>query len=253
MPTLDLHGGINKYAVYNGATDAPLTSPLSNLSNVLWHSDFKYIGAVTTLTGTVDIGGGTWPAIAGDFNGASEKIIAAHGRSYAPFILGKLGTYSLPAQGTFYMRPNGISRGTYMYNISCNTTHVKISRKALYGLGTPTTTNLTYSIDILNIGTKADGSFFYPTAFSGFEATTTRLRCGYFDTNDRHYIQTASGDLGIFTGASFNVAIGRPNYISGTFKSIGIVFNYGSFTNSFLSTTANNVSFSPSVLKIAKK
>lgn len=255
MPTIDLNGAINKYAVYNGATDAPLTDPLNNLPDLLWHSDLMFIGAVTTLTGTVDIGGGTWTSIPGDFNGADEKTIVPHGQSYTPLFLGSLsiGGENVPAQGTFYVRPNGHSRGTGCYNIYCDATNIKISRKFLYGLGTPTTTNINYSIDILNVGLDGAGAFSYPASYSGFDATPTRMRCGYFDTDHKHYVETPSGDRGIIQGASLDVAIGRPNFIGGTFRTVGLVYNYGAFLNSYISTIANNTSFQPTVLKVAKK
>lgn len=253
MTTLDLHGGINKYAVYNGVSDAPLTDPLNNLTNLLWHSDLKFVGRVTSLTGSVDLSPNSsgW-TISGD---TRIKTIAAHGRSYTPFLVGyiQVGANKLPINGTFYSRisTNYVSE----YSFYADATNVYVTHRGINTLGPSGSASVvsavcSYRIDVLNAGTDASGNLVMPTFFNGFEATATRLRCGYFDTDVQYMIESAGGDI-LFTGTTLSQTLARPNYISATCMTICFVHKIGSYTELGMAAAGDTGSgFTPPTPKV---
>lgn len=243
MPTLDLHGAINKYAVYNGASDAPLTNPLSNLGNLLWHSDLPYIGVAQTITGTVNLN----PFTAGWSAFPYTKTIAAHGQSYRPIILGHITVsgVNIPIQGSFLANVASAD-GAYQFNFSSDATNILLKCEALFGNWAANALNCSYTIYVMNIGTNAAGGLVLPTYYNGFEATTTRLRCGYFDTDRRYLVQSASGSIGFPSGATVQAKLGNPRYISGTYQTLCLIYKYLGYTNVGLSADADTgASFVP--------
>lgn len=255
MPTLDLHGGINKYAVYNGATDAPLLNPLANLPNLLWHSDLPYIGKVATLSGTIDLNhqsagwsGSTFPY---------TKIIGPHGQPFIPIILGDLtiGGNTLPAQGTFFAHPATLT-GALQYNIYADETYVKIQCDLVYAkVGTYSAIPCTYNIHIMNVGIDGSGNHVEPTYYPGFDLTATYLRAGYFDTLATQYmIKDAAGKIGFTSGSTIKASIAQPKYQSSTYRVLCLIFKYGSYVDHSLGATGDTgATFNPASITASFK
>lgn len=251
MPTLDLHGGINKYAVYNGTSDAPLTNPLGNLPNLLWHSDLLYIGRVTTITGTVNLNPFTsgWSAF------PYTRVLAAHGRSYRPILTGwiTVSGVNIPIGGSFLATAPG-ANGAYQFNVYCDATNILITCDTILGNWAATAVNCAYTIYVMNIGTNAAGALVMPTYFDGFDATTTRMRCGYFDTDVQYLVQNNAGSIGFPTGPTLQATLGNPRSVSGTYLSLCFIYKYGSYVNFGLGADGDTgAGFSPTAIRASFK
>jgi hypothetical protein len=259
MPTLDLHGGISKYAVYNGATDAPLTDPLNNLTNLLWHSDLPFIGKVATLSGSVDlnINSAGWVGTGPSSTYPFTKLIGPHGRSYIPIILGDLtiGGATFPAQGTFLAHPS-TTNGSFQYNFYADETNIYVQCDLLHSEGGGfAALNCTYNLHIMNVGTDAAGNMVEPTFYPGFDVTTTYLRAGYFDTLSTQYmIADPAGLIGFTVGSTLQATIAQPKYRSGTYRTICLIFKYGSYVDHALGPRGDTgEGFSPTAIRASFK
>lgn len=254
MPTLDLHGGINKYAVYTGTSDAPLTNPLGNLGALLWHSDLKYIGVRQTVTGSINLDPTTsgWVGTKTTVvNGAGvtstiytypyTRTLLTHGQSYAPYFLGyiSIGGAKVALNGSFL-------HGYHEYNIYSDATGIKILCDAVirrsfnYNLSCP------FVLRVLNAGTTSSGAAVLPTFFNGFDATDTRMRCGYFDTNNQYLIKATTGDMRFHQGRTIDVQISQPKYRSSTCRATCVVFQSGSYLSTTMGFNGQGAFSSPS-------
>lgn len=261
MPTLDLHGGINKYAVYNGSSDAPLTDPFNNLSSVIWHSDFPYIGVQQTVTGTLNLDPLTsgWvgsQTVGVDINGNQvfgvgypyKLTLANHGLSYAPFFQGfiQVAGERLPVNGSFLY-------GYHSYNVYSDATGVHLLCERLVSIAFNYNLACPFSLRILNAGTDANESTVLPPFFVGFDASPTRMQCGYWDTNNRYLIQDGAGELRFHTGPTIDVQIFQPKYRSATCRAACVVFKSGSYIHTTLASNAQSTSFATPSYQIAVK
>lgn len=260
MPTLDLHGGINKYAIYNGASDAPLIDPFNNLSSVIWHSDFVYIGAQQTVTGTVNLdpltSGWVGTEVIGSSSGGPVTIItypytirlATHGLSYSPFFQGyiQVGSERLSINGSFLY-------GYHSYNVYSDATGIYLTCDRLVPIAFSYGLVCNFSLRILNAGTDAGGTTVLPNYYVGFEATASRMQCGYWDTNNRYFIQDAGGELRFHTGATIDVQLFQPKYRSATCRAACIVFKSGSYIHTDLASNAQSTAFDAPYYQIAVK
>lgn len=260
MPTLDLHGGINKYAVYNGSSDAPLTDPFNNLSSVIWHSDFVYIGAQQTVAGTVNLDpltvGWVGTSVTGSSAGGPVTIItypytyrlATHGLAYSPFFQGyiQVGGERLPINGTFLY-------GYHAYNVFSDATGVYLVCDRLVPISFSYNVVCNFSLRILNAGTDAGGSTVLPPYFVGFDATPARMQCGYWDTDNRYLVRDAAGEIRFHTGATIDVQIFQPKYRSATCRAACVVFKSGSYVHTTLASNAQSTSFATPSYQIAVK
>lgn len=248
MTTLDLHGGINKYAVYTGSSDAPLTAPMSNLSSLKWHSDLEYAGVVTTLTGTVDLQITAWPGFTSLFPGTTlSRTLVAHGMSYRPLLLGKITIGS-----TVYTLHGDIvytysSGQTIMLSIQSDATNISLESTVLLNVGSVPSITASYEIYVFNVGLDASNNFVRPALNSGFDATTTRMVCGRFDTNYTYPKVNASSPVKIVRGRSIDVAVGAPNYGASNYRAVGFRYSVGGVTNTNWTSTGNNSSFNATV------
>lgn len=260
MPTLDLHGGINKYAVYNGTSDAPLTDPFNNLSNVIWHSDFVYIGAQQTVTGTVNLdpltSGWVGTEITVTGSGGTSTVIsypytyrlATHGLAYSPFFQGyiQVSGERLPINGSFLY-------GYHSYNVYSDATGIYLVCERLVAISFNYNLVCNFSLRILNAGTNAAGTTVLPSYFVGFDATPTRMQCGYWDTNNRYFIQDAGGELRFHTGATIDVQIFQPKYRSSTCRAACVVFKSGTYVHTDLASNFSSTTFDAPFYQIAVK
>lgn len=240
MPTLDLHGGINKYAVYTGTTDAPLTNPLGNLGALLWHSDLKYLGVRQTVTGTLNLNpltsGWVGTSVIGRNSAGPVTIITypyvktlfTHGQAYAPYFLGYIliGGVKVPLNGSFVY-------GYHSYNVFSDATGIKVSCERAIARTFNYSVSCSFVLRILNAGTNSAGAAVFPTYFAGFEATKDRLRCGYFDTDNRYLIKSTAGDMRFHKDRTLNVQIAQPKYNSATCRGVCVVYQ----SATYLSTT----------------
>lgn len=242
MPTLDLHGAINKYAVYNGASDAPLTDPMNNLGNLLWHSDLPYIGAQQTVIGTLNLDPTTSGWVGTNYSGTISYpytyTLATHGLAFTPYFLGyiEVSGVKLPLNGSFVY-------GYNIYNVHSDETGIKIVVD--YGALLSFAYNVVcpFSLRILNAGTDAGGGTVFPALYNGFEATTDRLRCGYFDTNNRYVIKDVAGDIRFHTGNTIDVQILQPKYRSATCRATCIIFKSDAYIASALGANSQSTAF----------
>jgi len=260
-PTLDLHGGVNKYAVYNGASDAPLFNPLANLANLLWHSDMPYIGEDRAVTGSINLD----PTTSGwvgttvqttNYLGVKSNTItypytrtlATHGLPFSPFFLGyiQIGGEKVPLNGSFL-------HGYHSYNVYSDATGIRLVCERLVPIAVNLSLVCAFSLSILNAGTNAAGAVVLPTYFAGFEATKDRLRCGYFDTDNRYLIQDAAGNLRFHTGATINVQILQPKYRSATCRAACVVFKSGAYVHTLLASSSQSTAFSAPFYRISFK
>jgi hypothetical protein len=153
-------GDIGIYTLKPGDPDAPLTSPLSNLSYVYFHPALRYVGAVATLSGTLSL-----PAGPGGTPRYTQYTLGAHGQSGRPMLIGKLNgigpggadvawTGSIPVQrGT--LAPTADS-STRWLTLGCNATNV-----IAYEICRGTSSNLpsmSVSFTVLIIDRNLDGT-----------------------------------------------------------------------------------------------
>lgn len=252
MTTLDLHGGINKYAVYTGASDAPLTAPMSNLSSLKWHSDLEYAGVATKLTGTIDLAFSGWSGFVNFFPGTTNTTtLVAHGRSYRPLLLGKLTVGS-----TVYTFHGDIvftySNGeTVLLGIQSDATNITLEATVLLNAGSVPSTTATFEIMVFNVGLDASNNFVRPTLNTGFEATTTRMVCGRFDTNFSYPKVDAASPVKVIRGKSIDVAVGAPNYGPSNYRAVGFRYSVGGIVNTNWTSTGNNSGFNAAVTGIS--
>lgn len=239
MPTLDINGAINKYAVYNGTSDAPLTDPLNNLVGLLWHSDLPYVGVSSTVTGTVNLdpltSGWVGTTTTGkNFQGPVTIItypytytLTTHGQSYAPYFLGYIviNGVKVPLNGSFLY-------GYHTYNVFSDATGVRIICERAVAKTFTYNLSCSFVLRILNAGTNAAGAAVLPTYFQGFDATTTRLQCGYFDTNNLYLIKSDAGDMRFHSSLTLDVQISQPKYNTATCRGTCVVFQSGSYISS---------------------
>lgn len=253
MTTLDLDAVANKYAVYTGTSDAPLYSPLSNLPSLLWHSDLPYIGKVATLSGSVNLNDTSagWSTV----GSGREITIGAHGQSYRPAIIGNiiLGGETVPVQGTFHAGGH-VSGGADQFSFYTNATSVILRSDVVYSGGPLVNYVCNYTIHILNIGSDSSGNAVFPAYYNGFDASDTRLRCGYFDTDAQYIVKDVAGAIGFTQGATLQVFTGLPKYITGTFRGLCSIFKYGSYTELGLARASDTgASFTPTAIRASLK
>lgn len=97
-----------KLAIYDvdsvSPNDAPLTSPLSNISRLQFHSDLEYPAVTTIFTGTL-----TLPSLAANSLRQASYIVAAHGMTGYPYVEGKIkiGSVWAPLAGSVPVAQNG--------------------------------------------------------------------------------------------------------------------------------------------------
>lgn len=198
---LDLDAGANRYAVYTGTDDAPLTNPLGNLSRVKFHADFPYVGAEPPKIVTTDLNPRNW----GASKGADPKALVAHGKSFRPLVFGSvtIGGEVVPIMGNFLVKVQATIISLFVYT---TTTHVMLDWDVR--LTKPISTqalNGRFEIYVCNMGLTAGGSPVYPPEYNGCEITPTRFRAGTYDTNDKHFSYDAAGSLMFYRGASMLV------------------------------------------------
>lgn len=254
MPTLDLHGAINKYAVYNGASDAPLTNPLGNLGALLWHSDLPFVGARQTVTGSINLDPTTsgWVGTKTTVvNGAGvtstiytypyTRTLLTHGQSYAPYFLGyiSIGGVEVPLNGSFLY-------GYHEYNVYSDATGINITCSAALRRSFNYSLSCSFVLRVLNAGTTSSGAAVLPAFFNGFDATDTRMRCGYFDTNNLYLIKATTGDMRFHQGRTIDVQIAQPKYWSSTCMATCVVFQSGSYLSTTMGASWQGAFSSPS-------
>jgi hypothetical protein len=262
MTTLDLDGIANKYAVYNGTSEAPLYDPMNNLPNLLWHSDLPYIGAKQTISGQVNLDPTTTGWVGTTitlYNYAGQPIgttitypykflLTAHGQTYAPFFLGyiEVNGEKLPVNGTFLYN-------YHMYNVSSDEYGIYLTVERLVSIAATYNVVCNFKIHILNIGTDTNGNQVLPPFYNGFDATEQRMQCGYFDTNNKYIIKSALGELIYNTGVTLEVVITQPKYVSATCYGVCILFKCNSYVGNVLSSNAqgSGSSFNPPYYRIA--
>lgn len=91
-------GSLAIYDVESTAIDdAPLSSPLSYVSRLHFHSALEYPAIIATYTGTV-----TLPALSADQTYFATYILAAHGRPGVPYVEGaiNIGGVWVPLAGS---------------------------------------------------------------------------------------------------------------------------------------------------------
>lgn len=91
-------GKLAIYDVDSGSIDDnPLTSPLSYVSRLHFHSDLEYPAIIGTYTGTL-----TLPSLAADSLRVNSYTIAAHGQAGIPYVEGKIkiGSSWVPLAGS---------------------------------------------------------------------------------------------------------------------------------------------------------
>ena len=250
MPTLDLDGVADKYAVYNGTSDAPLYNPLANLSSLLWHSDLQYIGVQNMVAGTVNLDPLTSGWVGTSFSGGVTYpytyTLATHGLSYSPYFLGYIDVAGekLPLNGSFLYGYNA-------YNVYSDATGIRLVCDRLVPLSFDYNVACPFSVSILNSGTDASNAAVAPSYFNGLDATPTRMRCGYFDTDNRYLIKATSGTLRFHSDATIDVQIFQPKYRSSTCRAACVVFKSGSYIHTDLASNASSTAFAAPYYQIA--
>jgi len=194
MPRIDFDAARNKYAVYEGAvSDSKLLNPLSNLASMRWHSDLPYVGIIDTITISVSL------KLA-----AADRVITAHGQSFAPLLLGHvaLDGKTVPIQGAFLY--DGVA-----FSVYANTTNIMLHMDSLSPQIRPADgATATFTIHVCNIGFTASGSPVYPATYPKLEITPDRMRCGQFDTNNKHLHADNSGSVVFYEGQSIDIGLG---------------------------------------------
>lgn len=200
MAVLDFDAKRNRYAVYTGSSDAPLTDPLDNLPNVKWHASLPYIGTDARRIVTTDLNPRNWTD-----KGASPKRLVAHGKNFRPLVFGSvtIGGRRIPIMGNFLVKVQATVISMFVYT---DTTHVlldwdirltqPISTQALNGR---------FEIYVCNMGLSAGNVPINPPSFDGVEITPSRFRAGTYDTNDQHFAYDADGPVLFYTGQSMDV------------------------------------------------
>lgn len=81
-----------KIAIYDKSSgDLPLTTPLSHLSKIKFHSDLDYIKVIDVRTVTISL-----PARSNFRNAVASYTLFAHDQPGQPFVLGKLNVNGVP-------------------------------------------------------------------------------------------------------------------------------------------------------------
>ncbi|MGE4339263.1 MAG: hypothetical protein AB7E55_25300 [Pigmentiphaga sp.] len=111
---LQASGATGKVAIYDGPSDAPFTSPLSNLDKLYFHSDLDYVSGLNKQTGSLSIPGRTVALV--PFRGGTwfEHVLFAHGRTGAPFTVGRVVNHDgvhLPLVGSVPLQVQDWSDG----------------------------------------------------------------------------------------------------------------------------------------------
>lgn len=79
-------GALAIYDVTVGSeNDTPLTSPLSDLSRLHFHTGLTYPATIATYTGTINCA-----AVTNQSGATTTTVIAAHGRAGIPYVEGKI-------------------------------------------------------------------------------------------------------------------------------------------------------------------
>lgn len=254
---LYLNAPANKYGVTTNLSNLnAIASPLANLPDLKWHSDFDYLGVVTTKTGTfnLQVPDSSWTLDAP--SGSYSKIIVAHGQSYAPILMGHItiGGVKVPITGDFLATAKYLNR----YNIYADATHIRIVAKGVnVRVGGPTgAVNCAYTIHVCNMGVTAAGALVRPAFNSSFSASPTRLVCGRFDTNYGYFNKDAAGDLYIYRGPSLSVEIGAypgsTSYLTvGTIQRINGYNNTASYSIAAGGYPGTNASFAPTTTRVS--
>lgn len=200
MAFLDLDAGNNRFAIYTGNDDAPLTNPLGNLPRVKWHGDFPYVGAEPVRVVTTDVNPRNWSG-----KGVNPKALFAHGKSFRPLVFGSvtIGGERVPIMGNFLAKVQATYLSLFVYT---TTTHVMLDWDARLTLPISTAAlSGRFEIYVCNMGLTSGGSPVFPPEYAGCEITPTRFRAGSYDTDDMHFAADAAGPLMFYRGASMFV------------------------------------------------
>jgi len=206
MAVLDLDAKRGLFACYTGMQDeAPLTSPLTNLSRVKWHASLPYLGAGPKTTRVVNFNWRTWTATPN-----THIKLVTHGKSFRPLVLGTVWLQGkpVPAHASFMVPFPGLSGSIALEILSVSlysdATHVCLGLNSLTQLFFPEANvsnvtpieTATLEFYVCNMGVTASGAPVLPPSIAYFEATPDRMRCGQFDTNDQHFARNdAAGDV----------------------------------------------------------
>lgn len=123
---LDIAGG--KLAIYTspgaGTDDAPLFSPLANLSRVKLHSDLDYPTILSVTTGTLSTA--SLPLIAANGSQLSTVTLFAHGRPGIPWVFGRfqIGGVWVSAAGTVIVQADTNQQFPRTVALGADATHV---------------------------------------------------------------------------------------------------------------------------------
>jgi len=113
MPkVLQASGVTGKVAIYEGTSEEPFTTPLSNIDKLYFHSDLNYVSAADKVTGTYTIPARNQTIVPYKNGLWFEHVLFPHGRPYAPFTIGKLINYksvTLPLVGSIPLQMDKIS------------------------------------------------------------------------------------------------------------------------------------------------
>ena len=89
-------GATGAIAIYTySGSDAPFTSPLSNIPSLLFHSDLRSISITSVVTGSV-----TLSAHSANTSGRQAYTLFAHGKGGTPYVEGRLTSPAYPLVGS---------------------------------------------------------------------------------------------------------------------------------------------------------
>ncbi len=102
-------GSLAIYDVESTAIDdAPLSSPLSYVSRLHFHSALEYPAVIATYSGTINL-----PAVSANTDYLATYTIAAHGRAGVPYVEGRINLGSwVPLVGSVMVVQQGTTTPT---------------------------------------------------------------------------------------------------------------------------------------------
>lgn len=189
----------------NGTDYAPFLNPKAHLDRVALHSDFDYIGVVSTLTASIVLPAGTFPSD----NTLSTFNLGAHGRPGRPFVIAEASLDNInwsTVNGTTFTAISLSLRGR-SFHIQVDSTNVYAIVNQIGSWNSPQT--IWFRVHILQ---RSFGDA-RPNDGKAFRATPSRVTAagGVFDT-DRRYLQTPTpgqtAQIFYTSGQTLKIALG---------------------------------------------
>jgi hypothetical protein len=222
----DLDGAAGRAAVYiSSGSDAPLTDPLGNLSNVKFHTSLAYPYLVYSVTGSI-----TLPAVAANVTDYSVRnTLFSHGVGSLPLIEGRITSGlsrvvrlngSVPVQvGTVVNGP----QFPRVVHLGADSTYVYLSE---YG-----STEENGGWDAITLGWRVDVMSVASGYGTGVDITSTYFVCGPFDSRRRYMRADVSGaDQPMTHAVTLDMAIPSAEQVHWRYAVAGYVQNRGSLT-----------------------